>query len=79
MSHVRNRYVVGRKWFTGKSCQEKGSKETKGTKKDTKYLRALQDCKAQGQAPGVLQCVVVCCSVLPFVAACGTVLQCVAV
>ena len=40
--------------------QEKGSKETKGTKKDPKYLRALQDCKAQGQAPGGKVCVCVC-------------------
>merc|ERR1719183_2370691 len=46
------KWAPGRKWISGKSCQEKGSKETKGTKKDPKYLRALQDCKAQGQAPG---------------------------
>ena len=46
------KWAPGRRWLTGKSCQDKGSGKLEGTKKDPKYLRALQDCKAQGQAPG---------------------------
>merc|ERR1712127_266543 len=46
------KWAPGRKWQSGKSCQEKGSKELKGTKKAPKFLRAMQDCKAQNQAPG---------------------------
>ncbi|EKX48621.1 hypothetical protein GUITHDRAFT_105765 [Guillardia theta CCMP2712] len=39
------KWAPGRKWITGKSCQEKGSNEVKGTKKDPKYLRSIQNCR----------------------------------
>ena len=47
-----DKWAPGRRWLTGKSCKEKASGDLKGTKKDPQYLRKLQDCKAQGQAPG---------------------------
>merc|ERR1719183_1962668 len=46
------KWASGRRWLTGKSCKDKASGDVKGTKKDPQYLRKLQDCKAQGQAPG---------------------------
>jgi hypothetical protein len=48
-------WTPGRKWLTGKSCQEKGKdnqyKDNKGTKKDPKFLKSLQGCRADCQAP----------------------------